>query len=354
MPQKINIVFVIPSLRAGGAERVMSFIAMNLSQDHFAPRLIIIGSSENQSYEIKGIPVVFLNKKKVRNGLIPLAKYLSKNKADIVFGAMTHVNSIMAALALFFPKTKFVGRETIVKSAKQSYKDKEKLLPYLFKFQAKTLHTIICQSTDMKMDMINNFSFPKEKLVVINNPITNNFQLKLPREKKVKQLITVGRLTKQKGYFRILKTLAKLKIPFHYTIIGNGSERENILQYIQDSGLVGKVSHISFTNEVERYLGNSDLYLQGSYVEGFPNALLESCAVGTPVLAFEAPGGINEIIQEGTNGYIADNEDDFHKKLIQSLERKWNASDIRESVTSRYSEDIILKQYEDFFCDILK
>ena len=44
------------------------------------------------------------------------------------------------------------------------------------------------------------------------------------------------------------------------------------------------------------YLSDSDFFIQGSYVEGFPNSVLESCSVGTPVIAFNCPGGTKEII----------------------------------------------------------
>lgn len=352
MGKRINVVFIIPSLRAGGAERVMSYISMHLNKEEFASQLLVIGSKEDQAYEIKGIPVKFLNKRRVRDGVFDIAKFLNVNKIDIAVSAMSHVNTVMAFLGIFFRKTKFVGRETIVKSQRHNYQGHEKKRTWHTKLLSKYLDKIICQSDDMKIDMIKNYDYPSDKIVVINNPVRNEFKLKMSRSNKKKELITIGRLSKQKGYLRILEALRHVSIPYHYTIIGEGKERESIQQYIKDNKMENSISHIPFSNKIAEYLSNSDLYLQGSYVEGFPNALLESCAVGTPAVVFKALGGINEILVEGVNGYIANDADDFLKKLNIAFQTEWDASIVRDSVVSKYSQEIILQNYEKLFKEL--
>lgn len=357
MPQRIKIVFIIPSLRAGGAERVMSFLADNIDKDKFESRLLVVGSEKDKAYSVTNIPVIFLEKDRVRDGLFSVFWYLIQFKPDIVISAISHVNNAMALLSVFFPKTKFVGRETIVRTGVLDYTDTQFkpgiLSKFLQKIKKSKLDAIICQSKDMKNDLLQNFGYPKDKLFVLNNPVTSKFGLGNRVITGVeKQYITVGRLAKQKGYLRILSALAQLDIPFHYTIIGSGDEKETIFDFIESKNLTEHITHIPFTNDVQRYLAKSDLYLQGSYVEGFPNALLESCAVGTPVLAFDALGGINEIIQDGINGFVARDESDFLKILKVASEKNWDAKKVNHSVTSRYSEDIILRKYEDFFSNL--
>jgi len=361
MQRRIKVLFVIPSLRAGGAERVMSFLAENINKNQFEARLLVIGSEESKSYCITSIPVIFLGKDRVRDGIFSIFRYLSDFKPDIVISAIAHLNNFMALLSLLFPQIKFVGRETIVRTGVLNYTNRNYkpsiLSRFLQQIQKSYLDAIICQSNDMKHDLLHNYGYPEDKLFVLNNPVTKNFVLKdrIKRNTKVKkQFITIGRLVKQKGYLRILSALAQLEIAFHYTIIGNGDEKELIYDYIKSKNLEDKVTHINFTDNVQLYLAKSDLYLQGSYVEGFPNALLESCAVGTPVLAFEALGGISEIVQEGINGFTANDESDFLQKLTIALEKEWDAKQINHSVTSRYSEEIILDKYEVFFLKLYK
>lgn len=355
MTSKINIAFVIPSLRAGGAERVMSTIAQGLDKDHFSVTLIVVGYEKDAAYKTQGIETVFLNKPKVRSAIFALFKYLFSHKIDIAISAIAHLNTVMALLSPFFPKTKFVGRETIVKSGKLAYSEPQKQRFQLGSLQKYLLDMLICQSQDMKQDLIENYEYPEKKLTVINNPVSEQFKLKsaIPSHKTL-QLITIGRLEQQKGYPRLLQALSKLDVPFHYKIIGKGSLLNDILSTAKTLGIDDKLEYIEFTDKVQAHLQESHIYVQGSYVEGFPNALLESCAVGTPVVAFEAPGGINEIVMPGVNGYTATNDVEFVEGIKKVMENKdITPEKVRKSVFDKYSADIILSNYERFFKQLL-
>ena len=99
------------------------------------------------------------------------------------------------------------------------------------------------------------------------------------------------------------------------------------------------------------YLTNSHVYLQGSFVEGFPNALIESISVGTPAIVFNAPGGMNEIMINGENGYLVDNEEMFSEKLEIIVNNLKDYAPIKVSaeVRRKYSSTQILSQYENLF-----
>mgnify|MGYP000064476028 CR=1 FL=1 len=82
-----------------------------------------------------------------------------------------------------------------------------------------------------------------------------------------------------------------------YLIAEIGGNHEGDFEKAKELSLIQFIKHIPFTSNVNDYIAENDMFLQGSYVEGFPNALLESCVVGTPVLAFNVPGGTKEIIE---------------------------------------------------------
>ncbi len=149
-----------------------------------------------------------------------------------------------------------------------------------------------------------------------------------------------------------MEILSKLKIPFKYTIVGDGSLKETIFEKAKSLGLSDRITHIPFTNKVNDYIAENDMFLQGSYVEGFPNALLESCVVGTPVIAFNAPGGTKEIVEDGINGFLVEDEASYVKKLND--DRKWDPNQIRESVYLKFNKEKIIQEYEQLFLDILK
>ena len=352
---KINITFALPNLLPGGAERVFSYIAQNIDQNKFNSTLLIIGHSKDASYDVKDINVVFLEKSRVLNGIPALFSYIKKNKPDILISAIGHLNIVTAYLSVFFPRTKFISREVTVLTLDNAFFKKKvfNLMDLISDRRFNYFDKIICQSQDMMVDIQDSCTIDDGKLVVINNPITDGFELKEQRAKNNPiQFITVGRLSREKGYDRIIKVLSKITIPFHYTIIGSGSEKDAIFSLIEHYGLSDNITHIEFTKDVSKYLEKSDFFLQGSHFEGFPNCLIESCAVGTPVIAFKAPGGTKEIIEDNINGFLVDNENDYLEKLMDS--REWNPVEVRDSVIKKFNKDLILQQYEDLFINILK
>ncbi len=345
------IVFILPSLAAGGAERVVSFVAANIEKEEFDSRLVVVGSKEQTAFEITGIPITYLNKSRVLYSVWPIFKLLRKMKPDIVLSAIGHLNTVTAYLSVLFPKIKFVAREVNILSILKSYQLKKGGISKNFSERRfKFFDKVICQSNDMLKDLQAEYKIKPEKMVVINNPITDAFQLddRLFDSSLPLSFITVARLKAQKGHERILRALAEVNFSFNYTIIGDGPELENVNKLIEELNLADKIEHVPFTKDVHEYLGRADLYLQGSFIEGFPNSLVESCAVGTPVLAFDAPGGLNEIIEEGVNGFIVDDHDTFVSKLV-AINRLYpfDRVAVSDSVFKKYHKDIILKKYEE-------
>ncbi len=354
MPQpKIKVTFLLPSLVAGGAERVLSFVAQKLDKNRFTATLVIFGFEKEKAYSVEDIEVVYFNKKRVLTGIPKLFSYIASKKPDIIVSCMIHVNVPVTMIVFFFPKIKLIIREANIKSITAIYHGTknswlfQRLLPLTYKRASK----IICQSKDMADEMLSQIPIEKSKICVINNPISDEFKLKKQTNKPdTVNYITVGRLHAEKGHLRILKILSQLKFPFHYTIIGSGAAFNSIEYTVKQLNLEHNVTFVSHTNKVVNYLAESDLFLQGSFAEGFPNALLESCAVGTPAIVFEAPGGTIEIIENGVNGFLAKDETQFLEFLNIIYEKNpFEAKKVSESVHKKFNKKDIIQKYEDVF-----
>ncbi|WP_345274499.1 glycosyltransferase [Flaviramulus aquimarinus] len=357
MKKKTKIIFILPSLASGGAERVISFVSQNINKEIFEPILLIAGYQSETAYDIKSIKINYLNKSKVRFAIPSIILFLIKHRADIVLSSISHTNEAMSLISPLFRKTKFIGREATILSHRKKERNKKKWSPFSFVLKRlkdfKRLDMIICQSRDMAEDMIKNYQVPKHRTCIINNPISSLPPVKSSRViTETKKFITVGRLTQIKGHLRILEMLSKLKTPFLYTIIGDGNYKDVIFEKAKKLSLLKYIKHIPFTTNVNDYLAENDMFLQGSYVEGFPNALLESCVIGTPVIAFNVPGGTKEIIENGINGFLVDDETTY----INMMEdvREWEPDEIRQSVYLKFNKEKIIEQYEKLFIDILK
>ena len=355
---KKKIIFVLPSLKAGGAERVISFLAKNLNPNIFEIKIAVIGFKMDSVYILDDLDVIFFNQNRLLNGVYPLYKFMKKQKPDLVFGTIRHVNILLGFYNLIFRNLSFIARESSVMSIRNSISNSKQQIPnFLLKLLYNHLDAIVCQSNDIKNDLIHELGIKESKLITINNPITQIKQLSISKTEypEIIKFITIGRLSEEKGHQRILKGLAKVKnYSYSYTIIGSGPLELKIKDLANELGVLDNIKFIPYTSEVLENLSKSDYFIQGSYVEGFPNAVLESCSVGTPVIAFDCPGGTKEIIENGINGFLAVSEDDFVKTLHNLNETPvFKRVTVQASVLTKFSSQKITKDYENLFLSVL-
>ncbi|WP_304344718.1 glycosyltransferase [Chryseobacterium koreense] len=358
-PQK-NILFILPDLEAGGAERIVTTIANHLPRERFEPKILLL-RKEGAYLEIlkDDVEVVDMNVRRIRNSLLPILNEIRKRKPEIVFCGFGEVNAYISFFIKMFPKTKFIARETNVVSKHVTRKD----IRFFYKFY-NNFHKIICQSDDMQEDLVENFNIKKDKIVKINNPVDFDFidgQLKesiKPEsfESGLKNVVAIGNLSARKGFDTLLKIFTYLKdekILLH--ILGDGKDREQLHQMKNDLELGNVIFHGQQKNPYQ-FLKFADLFILSSRYEGFPNVLLEAGACGTYSLANHCPGGISEIIQPEINGEISDieNHTEFARKVVDVLSQNHDSSTIKNSVKSRFSKEIILGKYEDLFSNILQ
>ena len=211
----------------------------------------------------------------------------------------------------------------------------------------------------MQNDLIDNFKIKKEKLIKINNPVDFEFiNEKLAISDKpefftedFKNVVAIGNLSSRKGFDNLLKVFTHLKnkkILLH--ILGDGRDKEFLHQMKTDLGLENVIFHGQQKNPYQ-FLKFANLFILSSRYEGFPNVLLEAGACGTYSLANNCPGGITEIIQPGINGEISniENHQKFADKILSVINETHNSEAIKNSISSRFSKEIILDKYENVF-----
>ena len=130
-------------------------------------------------------------------------------------------------------------------------------------------------------------------------------------------------------------------------MLEKGNLEKELKQKALDLNVSNRVDFEGFQKDIIPYY----LYAKGtvltSMYEGYPNVLIESIAMNTPVVAFDAPGGTNEIIQDGLNGYLAkyQNIEDLKIKLSALLKNKFSDKDLKNSVNKNQIKEVF-KQYE--------
>lgn len=172
---------------------------------------------------------------------------------------------------------------------------------------------------------------------------------------------TVSRLAKEKNLEFQLAGLACLKRmlkkqgkTFRHLMIGDGPDRENIERRIRALGLTGEVRLIGNVEnrEIKNYQAASDLFLFTSKSETQGIVLLEAMAVGNPVIAVDA-SGVRDIVVDGENGYLTDEDDCKWAGRIaallsdETLRKKMGQAAGRTA--EEYSEETVAERAEQYY-----
>lgn len=373
-----KIAFVLPNLLAGGTQRVIINLANEMNHEKYEIFLVVINKSNavygNKSYKEKKfidlvdrekVKYINLNQKGVKWSTFKLRKTLKQIKPDIVFSSLSYVNLYIAFIKPFLPsKIVYIARESNTLSVKHYHLNAPKYLNRLYRMFYPKFDKIICQSNDMYVDLVDNFSISKEKLIIINNPIdVNKTELKVDNPIKFdpnyKHIVCVGHLSYQKGHDFLVESLAKIKLEnWNCHFIGRDSGmKEKIDLFIEKNPKIAdKIFIHGFQSNPFNYLANADVFVLSSRFEGFPNVLLEAGALGIPLVAFDNPGGMAEIINDEKIGLLAksNDSDDLAKKIESALKIKYDRETIKESIRNRYDVDVIVSKYEAAFDSIIE
>jgi len=181
---------------------------------------------------------------------------------------------------------------------------------------------------------------------------------KIPRVKsplKEKRLVSVGRLSSEKGQFDLLKVyqLVLKRYPdWVLDIVGDGPERGRLEQYCKDAKIDDKVTFHGYqkTDYIDKLLHQSSIYVMTSYTESFGIVLLEAMSHGLPCLAYDSAEGAREIITSGSDGYLIKNRNEQMmvrkiNDLIKDKEKRVQLGSNGRKKVKMYSRKSVLEQW---------
>ena len=356
--KKIKIIFVLPHLKAGGAERVVSFLFMQMDKSIYDLNLLVLGSRKDNHYKVQENNVHYLNIDRLRGSFVGIIKFLRKNKPDIVFSSIGHINIYFGLIKTFFPRVKFIAREASIYSSVRKFHKRPNLPKIITKNCYQKLDAIIYQSEDMRKDFEQVFSISSHKGILIQNPITlipnPVIKSEIKNTPKTFKFIIVGSLIESKGHLRVFQSLKKLNFDFTLEIIGEGPLKKALKDQVTLLGMNDQIHFRGLEKDMNKVYASADFLIQTSYFEGFPNAVLEALSFGVPCIIFEAPGGHKEMISEGMNGFIISNENNAEVVIEKTTLHDWDRVEIQSDVLSRFGSKIIIKQYDRLFQNIIK
>lgn len=356
MNQKLCL--VIPSLQAGGMERVMSelagyFVAEGANEIHLllygmhreiffqVPKALIIHKPgfhfNNRHRFISTIRTLYFIRKTIKQ--ISPASILS-------FGELWNSFILLALKGLKYPI--YISDRC---SPERSY---NRLHTFLRKWLYPGATGIIVQTRKAKEIYFRQFGHPNIR--IIGNPIR---EIEAGKESAKENLVLmVGRLIKSKHQDELIRLFVKAAIPgWRLEIVGYDHLKQNNMQVLQgiidQEGAQDRVSLEGKQVNIDKYYSRSRIFAFTSSSEGFPNVIGEAMSAAIPVVAFDCVAGPSEMIKNNNNGFLIPlfDYDQFGEKLKQLIVD----AEYREILGQRAREDIrafsisnIGKQFESF------
>lgn len=307
----LNICFVSGDMsRAGGTERVLSIVANELSKekDKFNIHILNITNQSNTSYfkleeSIRTERILQSNninfKKEYIKVIKGIRRYIKKNKIDILIDVEV-IASLFSIPATRFTKTKLISWEhfNFLENNGSNLRD------YARRLAAKFSDCIITLTEQDKDNYLSNLKI-KGKIDYIYNPIENINEEAC--DINLKQIISVGRLTYQKGFdmlCEVAKEVLKDNKEWTWIILGDGEDREKLQDKIKEYNLEGKLILKGNVSNIGDYYKSSSLYVMTSRFEGLPMTLLEARSYKLPIVSFNCLTGPAEIVENKVNGYL--------------------------------------------------
>lgn len=339
-----RVLFFLESLAGGGAEKVLSDIVCNLDPLKYDITVCTITDGDVYQNKVSGACKYksFLNIEDYRAGgfrkllfwlrikmvykLPPrlIYRWFIRDKYDIEVAFIEGYATKLIAASNNSYSQKIAWVHTDMQN--NTYADKcyrnitEQILTY------KKYKKIICVSQSVKN------AFEKKIKITGNiyvqyNPVDENKIFELSKQhvslskKKSILLGTVGRLEHQKGYPRLLQCVKQVSIEnpdFEIWIIGDGSQRKELEEYIKINKLENIVSLLGFQQNPYKYIRCCDAFICSSYAEGFSTAATESLILGKPIFTVEC-AGMRELIGDSQCGEVVPNTDTALLELLRKI-----------------------------------
>ncbi len=337
----MRILFVIPSLGPGGAERVASLLVNEWVRDGHEVTLV--------TFEMPGAEPFFALDQRVNVRVLAadsskrgIAARLGANVArvtrfrllvkelhpDAVVAFMTEANVVALAAA------KGLGIPVVVSERNQPDRPGLARVHRLARrLTYPAASAIVVQTEAIASWVKQRFAVPVQ---VIPNPVRVETERAAPQTETSPTIVSMGRLTHQKGFDVLLRSFAAIapKHPdWQLVIYGEGPARDALQRLAAASGYQDRISFPGLTKDSAAVLRQASLFVLPSRFEGYPNVLIEALAAGLPVIATSCPGGSSEILGEGKYGLLVTPDDP--SALSEALDTMMSSADLRASYASR-------------------
>lgn len=322
-----KVLFVMPSFSGGGAERIILTVAGRLAEDGYQVGIFVmkfygeliekIPDNIEVSYGTLSRSPIKISDINNPNILFKLARAMKKY--DIVVGGLELYPTYFPFMLNYYFRKRLIG--WVHTDLEKYLKIQPKWHTIAAKFMYRKITTIITPSFGTANNL-NKLLGLQNNIHTIYNPVSykeaiNNSECHYDSDLMEKTLtlpiiIGVGRLEAPKNFSLLIRAHKKLLdsgTRCNLIILGEGSQRKDLENLVNELGSKNNVFLPGFINNPEHFISKASVFVLSSNFEGFGIVLVEALFLGVPIVSTNCDYGPSEILDDGQLGRLVAVED---------------------------------------------
>lgn len=317
-----RIGFVLTELVGGGAERSMLSIIDALDRRRFSPTLILFDSRQDHAPP-RDVPIVVLSGRaptgvgRLASRVVQLARVVRRERLDLLVSFLIGPNIVSIAAARLAGIPVVIGERSApraVLSRNNRPLRARSIWSALVRLMYPLASRIVTNTEGARAELVAFLKIPVDRIAVIPNPIDLQRIASLAAEPLDGEdalpdgptLVHVGRFTHAKDHDTLLNAFALVRRhrPATLVLVGDGEDEARVRALSSALGLDAHVVFTGFTRNPYRYLARATVSVLTSRFEGLPNVLIESMALGVPIVSTACQYGPLEILGDNESGVL--------------------------------------------------
>lgn len=275
---------------------------------------------------------------------------LKQGQYDVIIGVHAPLAARLATIKKHLPRTKCIGwlhnsYEALFGEKSHYFIGAKRRRHYIYQFRKLDNVVVLCKDDANRFMAFDNKFAP----IVIYNPLT--LKQGMPSNGTNKRFLTIGRFTPlHKGIDLLIEAFhlfSQKNQEWSLDIVGEGIEESSFRKLISQYKLENRITIHPFTNNIQDYYANAQIYVLSSRWEGMPLVLVEAMAHGLPVVTSDLPVS-KEIMGDFGMYFENGNIEDLSQKLEEATHIDWQAKSKEAlAIAQRFDIENIIKQWKE-------
>jgi glycosyltransferase involved in cell wall biosynthesis len=360
-----RLAFFLPSLEGGGAQRVMLNLAAGFCDRGFRADLVLASAEGDYLPSVpSAVRVIDLGAQRVLRSLVPLVRYLRRERPRVLIAGLDHANVVaMVASRIARARNRTVISVHCVFGGTDAWTRRDfrlRALPWLLGRLHRWADAVVAVSDGVADDLTRTAGVPSKRIRVILNPVITPTLIASAGDRPAHPwfedttrpiIISAGRLVPQKNFSLLIESFALVRRRFdvRLVILGEGPDRAGLEASIRRHGVEDCVALPGFVPNPYACMARASVFVLSSDYEGLPTVLVESLALGTPVIATDCESGPREILRGGALGDLVPVRDveAMSQAIVRALTRPRGAPQIE--ALKQFTVQAALDEYERVF-----